>query len=101
MRNTTKQIDTYSSQIDSEQSAAKELLEKVNSQEAVIDSLMKQQKDEELRKVFTGESDKFIVIIGPCSADNEDSVVDYVHRLVKVSGKDKGPPDYCTQSLHQ
>ena len=47
VRNTTKQIDTYSSQIDSEQSAAKELLEKVNSQEAVIDSLMKQQKDEE------------------------------------------------------
>ena len=47
VRNTSKQIDTYSSQIDSEQSAAKELLEKVNSQEAVIDSLMKQQKDEE------------------------------------------------------
>ena len=47
VRNTTKQIDTYSSQIDSEQSAAKDLLEKVNSQEAVIDSLMKQQKDEE------------------------------------------------------
>lgn len=49
----------------------------------------KQQKDEELRKVFTGESDKFIVIIGPCSADNEDSVVDYVHRLVKVQEKTK------------
>lgn len=47
VRNTTKQIDTYSSQIDSEQSAAKELLEKVNSQEAAIDSLLKQQKDEE------------------------------------------------------
>ena len=49
----------------------------------------KQQKDEELRKVFTGESDKFIVIIGPCSADNEDSVVDYVHRLVNVQEKTK------------
>lgn len=49
----------------------------------------KHQKDEELKKVFTGESDKFIVIIGPCSADNEDSVVDYVHRLVKVQEKTK------------
>ncbi len=47
----------------------------------------KLERDEELRKVFRGESDKFVVIIGPCSADNEDSVVDYVHRLVNVQEK--------------
>ena len=45
---------------------------------------LKAQRDEEIKKVFTGESDKFLVIIGPCSADNEDSVCDYVSRLTKI-----------------
>ncbi len=40
--------------------------------------------DEEIRKIFTGESDKFAVIIGPCSADNQEAVEDYVKRLAKV-----------------
>ena len=40
--------------------------------------------DEEIRKVFTGENDKFILIIGPCSADKEESVIDYLTRLRKV-----------------
>jgi len=44
----------------------------------------KEAKDIEIKKVFTGESDKFLLIIGPCSADNEDAVVDYTHRLAKV-----------------
>ncbi|MBR1823366.1 MAG: 3-deoxy-7-phosphoheptulonate synthase, partial [Ruminococcus sp.] len=35
-------------------------------------------RDEEVKKIFTGESDKFLLIIGPCSADNEDSVLDYI-----------------------
>ncbi len=48
---------------------------------------LKKKKDEEIRKVFTGESDKFILIIGPCSADNEDSVLDYVSRLAAVQEK--------------
>ena len=43
----------------------------------------KLQRDEEIKNVLTGESDKFIVLIGPCSADNEDSVVDYASRLVR------------------
>ncbi|MEG0688197.1 MAG: 3-deoxy-7-phosphoheptulonate synthase, partial [Hungatella sp.] len=43
---------------------------------------VKAQRDEEIRKVLTGESDKFLVIIGPCSADNEDSVCEYTGRLV-------------------
>ncbi len=45
---------------------------------------IKQERDAEIARVFTGESDKFILIIGPCSADNEDSVCDYVNRLAKV-----------------
>ena len=48
---------------------------------------IKQQRDAEIRDVFTGNSDKFIVIIGPCSADNEESVMDYIHRLAKVQDK--------------
>ena len=50
---------------------------------------LKAQRDEEIKKVFTGESDKFLVIIGPCSADNGDSVCDYIGRLAKVQDKVK------------
>ena len=50
---------------------------------------LKAQRDEEIKKVFTGESDKFLVIIGPCSADNEDSVCDYIGRLARVQDKVK------------
>ncbi len=46
---------------------------------------IKVQRDAEIRKVFTGESDKFLVIIGPCSADNEEAVCDYVCRLARVN----------------
>lgn len=45
---------------------------------------LKKERDEEIKKIFTGESDKFLAIIGPCSADNEEAVCDYVSRLVKV-----------------
>ena len=38
----------------------------------------------ELNDIFSGKSDKFILIIGPCSADHEDSVIDYISRLRKV-----------------
>ena len=48
---------------------------------------IKKERDEEIKKVFTGESDKFLLIIGPCSADNEDSVCDYACRLAKVQDK--------------
>ena len=50
---------------------------------------VKAKNDEEIRKVFEGKSDKFILIIGPCSADNEESVLDYIHRLKKVQDKVK------------
>ena len=44
-------------------------------------------EDEEIKNVFTGESDKFLLVIGPCSADNEDSVIDYITRLRRVQEK--------------
>ena len=49
----------------------------------------KARKDEEIKDVFTGKSSKFLVIIGPCSADREDSVCEYVSRLAKVQDKVK------------
>ncbi len=48
---------------------------------------MKEERDAQIRQVFTGESDKFLVIIGPCSADNEDSVCEYVSRLSGLNEK--------------
>ena len=50
---------------------------------------LKRIRDSEIRAVITGESDKFLVIIGPCSADNEDSVCEYVERLAKINDKVK------------
>ncbi len=41
----------------------------------------------EQKKIFSGESDKLLLIIGPCSADNEDSVLEYISRLRKVQDK--------------
>lgn len=50
---------------------------------------IKEKRDTEITDVFTGKSDKFLLIIGPCSADREDSVLDYVCRLAKVQEKVK------------
>ncbi len=50
---------------------------------------IKKERDAEIRDVIIGKSDKFLVIIGPCSADNEDSVCDYINRLSKVNDKVK------------
>jgi 3-deoxy-7-phosphoheptulonate synthase len=50
---------------------------------------IKKNRDAEIKDVFTGKSDKFLVIIGPCSADNEEAVCDYVGRLAKVYDKVK------------
>jgi phospho-2-dehydro-3-deoxyheptonate aldolase len=47
----------------------------------------KQKRDAEIRDIFTGNSDKFVVVVGPCSADNEDSVLEYTERLAKVNEK--------------
>ena len=48
---------------------------------------LKERRDREIRDIFTGVSDKFVVVVGPCSADHEDSVLDYISRLSKVNEK--------------
>lgn len=48
---------------------------------------IKAARDKEIRDIFTGKSKKFLAIIGPCSADNEDAVCDYLLRLRKVQEK--------------
>lgn len=48
---------------------------------------MKVNRDKEIKKIFEGKDDKFILIIGPCSADNDDSVIDYISRLRGVQEK--------------
>ena len=49
--------------------------------------LVKEKRDIEIKKVLSGESDKFLLIIGPCSADYENSVMDYITRLCPVQEK--------------
>lgn len=44
-------------------------------------ALAKSQNDEAINAIFTSESDKLLLIIGPCSADREDAVIDYISRL--------------------
>lgn len=45
---------------------------------------IKAERDRIIRDVFEGRDDRFILIIGPCSADNETAVIDYVHRLSEI-----------------
>ena len=48
---------------------------------------MKEKRDQEIKAIFEGRDDRFILIIGPCSADNDDSVIDYISRLRRVQDK--------------
>ena len=48
---------------------------------------IKKARDEQIKAVFSGKSDKFLLVIGPCSADAEEPVLDYVNRLKKVQDK--------------
>ncbi len=50
---------------------------------------LKARRDQEIRNVLTGEDNRFLVIIGPCSADNEDAVCDYISRLARINEKVK------------
>ena len=45
------------------------------------------ERNRKIADVFTGVSDKLLLVIGPCSADHEDSVLDYMHRLRCVQDK--------------
>ncbi len=50
---------------------------------------IKEERDKEIRNIFTGADNRLALIIGPCSADNEDSVLDYISRLAVVQEKVK------------
>lgn len=50
---------------------------------------VKNKRAEEIKNIFEGKSDKFILIIGPCSADNKEAVLDYISRLRTVEDKVK------------
>ena len=45
----------------------------------------KAKRDEEIKAIFTGESRKFLLVIGPCSADHEDPVLEYCHKLKDIA----------------
>ena len=49
--------------------------------------LIRETKLREMADIFEGKSERLLLIIGPCSADNEDSVMDYINRLAKVAEK--------------
>jgi 3-deoxy-7-phosphoheptulonate synthase len=59
----------------------------VKKQFPISDELkaLKAEKDAEIRKIFTGEDDRFLVVIGPCSADNPEALYEYLGRLRKVA----------------
>ena len=48
---------------------------------------LKEKRDKEIKDIFESKDDRFILIIGPCSADNDDSVIDYISRLRTVQDK--------------
>ena len=50
---------------------------------------VKAERDEIIRRIFTGEDSRLLVIIGPCSADREDAVCDYIGRLARLQEKVK------------
>ena len=45
---------------------------------------VKKARDEEVQAIFKGESDKFILVIGPCSADQREPVLEYISRLRRI-----------------
>lgn len=48
---------------------------------------IKEKRDKEIKDILSGKDDRLLVIIGPCSADSEDSVLDYLSRLKKLDEK--------------
>ncbi len=65
--------------------------QQVKNRYPVTDELkkIKEQRDSEIAAVFEGNSDKFILVIGPCSADSREPVLEYISRLKKVADEVK------------
>lgn len=53
------------------------------------DKKQKAENDKAIKNIFTGEDDRLILIIGPCSADRDDAVLEYISRLQKVQDQVK------------
>ena len=64
-----------------------EIIEKYPLSDAI--KRVKTERDEEIKQIFTGEDNRLLLIIGPCSADREDAVIDYICRLKRVQEKVK------------
>lgn len=47
--------------------------------------IVREKNDAEIKAILDGRSQKFLLIIGPCSADREDAVIDFIHRLKEVA----------------
>ena len=60
---------------------------------------IKVRRDKEIADIMTGKDNRFLLVIGPCSADNEEAVLDYVHRLVPVQEqvKDKRSEEHTSE----
>ena len=50
---------------------------------------IKGHRDQEIKNIFSGKSDRFLLVIGPCSADSEDAMLDYATRLAGLQEKVK------------
>ncbi|MHB8125456.1 MAG: 3-deoxy-7-phosphoheptulonate synthase [Desulfitobacteriaceae bacterium] len=51
--------------------------------------VIKENRDNDIRRIFENKDKRFLLIIGPCSADNEDSVCDYIEKLAEIQEKVK------------
>lgn len=73
------------------------LIKKVPTPQEIIDQIplpnhikpIKEKRDEEIANIFLNKDHRFILIIGPCSADNEDSVCEYIGKLAEIQEKVK------------
>ena len=62
---------------------------------------VKARRDEEIRNIFEGKSNKLLLVIGPCSADNEDAVLAYITRLREVQEKVGGEDFHYSADLYE
>ena len=74
-----------------------EYMRRIPSPQEVLDAAplpeqlkkVKEKRDQEIRAIFHRESDRFFLVIGPCSADNEDALCEYVSRLARLQDEVK------------
>ncbi|MBR2527959.1 MAG: 3-deoxy-7-phosphoheptulonate synthase [Blautia sp.] len=63
--------------------------EEIRNQYPITEKIrsLKKKRDQAIRDIITGKDKRFLAIIGPCSADNEEAVLDYTSRLARVQEK--------------